>query len=149
MKLKRSPLTFHHVLSTTRKCKTNEWHLIAKELRNAVILNGLYATGPVIYQVANFSKEANEAEYTFYMPVNAPVDMPENDKFAYQEVFEIKDGLVFRHADLDEDIEVSYDAIKLAADANQFKLQEPFYNIYLDVYGGGIIDIYAPIVGED
>ncbi|WP_186579865.1 hypothetical protein [Aquibacillus kalidii] len=70
MKVKRSPLQFNHVISTRVKCKTDEWHLLAKDLRNAVIRNGLYGTGPVFYQVTDFDKETQLADYTFYLPVN-------------------------------------------------------------------------------
>jgi hypothetical protein len=65
-----------------------------------------------------------------------------------QAMFSDLDGLIFRHADLDEPIEESYDLLRAAAQAHHITLQEPFINIYLDVYGDGIIDIYAPIIKE-
>jgi hypothetical protein len=38
--------------------------------------------------------------------------------------------------------------LRAGAKALKFELEEPFYNIYLDVYGEGIIDVYSPIVKE-
>lgn len=148
MRIKRCPVEFNNVISTKARCRFNEWPMVAKELRNAVILNGLYGTGPIIYQVKGIEESRGEAEYTFYLPVNEQIDMPENDKYTFYERWRLEDGLTFRHADLDEDIEVAYDFLRMAAKDNQLELEEPYYHIYLDVYGEGIIDIYAPIVKE-
>ncbi|WP_226642930.1 DUF5085 family protein [Mesobacillus subterraneus] len=145
MRIKRCPIVFNNVISTKSICKENEWPSIAKELRNAVILNGLYGTGPIIYQVEKVNDTIEEAEYTFYLPVNEPIQMSENDKYTFYETFRIEDGLTFRHADLDENIEDAYELLRMAAKDNQLELTDPFYNIYLDVYGEGIIDIFAPI----
>ena len=149
MNIKRCPIVFNNVISTKTKCKTDEWHLVARDLRNAVIKNGLYATGPIIYQVTNINPFDNEAEYSFYLPINDRIDMIENDKYSFHESWQFDDTLVFRHADLDEDMEFSYQIIRTAAEENNLVLKEPFYHIYLEVYGGGIIDIFAPIVEGD
>ncbi|WLR42817.1 DUF5085 family protein [Bacillus carboniphilus] len=146
MKIKRAPLVFHNVISTTSRCKTDEWYLVAREFRNAIIKNELYSTGPVIYQVSNLDVSQNEADYTFFTPINMEIELESNDKYQFYKEWSFEDGLAFRHADMDEDIEASYDLIKLAAENYHFTLAEPFYHIYLDVYGEGIIDIYAPII---
>ena len=148
--MKRTSLVFHNVLQAkNRKCKADEWDLYARELRNAVIRNELYATGPVFYQVSNFNEDTMEGDYSFYVPVNVPINMPENDQYHFFETFEYKDGLLYRFTDFDEDIEVAYEFMKAAAEELNLTLKEPFYNIYLDVYGEGIIDIYAPIIGGE
>ncbi|WP_338470832.1 DUF5085 family protein [Niallia sp. XMNu-256] len=150
MTIKRTSLVFHNVIQTKNtSCKVDEWPLIARDLRNHVIKNGLYATGPVFYQVSHFNKEQHEAEYTFYVPVNAPVNIPENSQYQFTELLQYKDGLLFRLTDMEADIEIAYEFLKAAAQDLNLTLQEPFYNIYLDVYGEGIIDIFAPILGED
>jgi len=146
MRIRRSPLIFNNVISTTASCKEDEWHIVARDLRNAVIKNGLYGTGPIIYQVSAIDGSSDEMTYTFYLPVNEKIEMPENDKYRFTERLEMKDGLVFRHADVDDDLEESYQLIRGAAHTSNLVLLEPFYNIYLDVYGGGLIDIYAPIL---
>ncbi len=148
MKIKRCPIIFQNVISTSTRCKTNEWHITAREFRNAIIKNGLYSTGPIIYKISHFDESLNEADYTFYIPINTPLEMEDNDKYCFYELWKFDDGLAFRHADLDDDLEVSYELLQAAAKANKFELEESFYHIYLDVYGEGIIDIYAPIVKE-
>ncbi|WP_251551957.1 DUF5085 domain-containing protein [Neobacillus muris] len=149
MKIKRSPIRFNNVISYTAICKITEWHQAATELRNSVIENGLYGTGPVIFQVSSLDETAQEAQYTFHIPVNAPVKMAADSPFQFTESLAFDDGLLIRHADLDESIDDSYALLYACAEANQVKLQEPFFNIYLDVYGDGIIDVYAAIVKED
>ncbi|MGJ7922741.1 DUF5085 family protein [Neobacillus sp. LXY-4] len=126
----------------------DRWYVIARELRNAVIKNGLYATGPVIYKIENVDLFENEAEYTFYLPVSEPVSMPENEQYSFVEKWSFNDALVYRHADLDEDMNLSYNILRVGAEDTGLVIQEPFYHIYLDVYGEGIIDIFAPIVEE-
>lgn len=148
MKIKRCPLVFNNVISASINCKANEWYEFATEFRNRIIRSGLYVTGPVIYKCANFNNIDDEVEFTFYLPVNEPINMAENDTFKFYKLWKFEDGLAIRHADLDEDIEEDNKILKACAIANECKLEEPFYNIYLDVYGGGIIDIYAPIVKE-
>lgn len=149
MKIKRCPVIFHNIISTTMVCKRSEWHRVVQATRNAILLQHLYSTGPVVYQASQSQNQSEEVELTLYMPVNRPVELQENSRFTFQETMHLKDGLVLRHADLDDDIELSYEWLRIGAESNQLKLVEPFYHIYLDVYGEGIIDIFAPIAQEE
>lgn len=148
MRIKRCPIIFNNVISAKAECKKGEWYETARGLRNAVIKNGLYGTGPIIFQAGEHNKLEDTWNYTFYLPVNAPIKMAKNDKYSFYELWKFDDGITLRHADMDESIEDSYDILRECARANNLVLQEPFYNIYLDVYGDGIIDIYAPVVRE-
>ncbi|GAE00679.1 hypothetical protein CBO05C_0369 [Clostridium botulinum B str. Osaka05] len=48
--------------------------------------------------------------------------------------------------EVNDDIETgTYDTLRAAAGNYNLKLVEPFYNIYLDVFGDGVIDVYVPI----
>ena len=146
MKIKRSPLIFHNVISTEVVCKKDEWASYARGFRNAIIENGLYATGPVIYTVEDTDSENDMCRVCLYIPINAEIEMKANDKYGFMKEMKFDDGLTLRHADLDDDIETeTYDVLKAAAGNYNLSLKEPFYNIYLDVYGDGIIDVYAPI----
>lgn len=136
---------FNNVISAKMKAKPEEWYEGAQGMRNAIVRNGLYGTGPVMFQVGEQDGQSGKAEYTFYIPVNEPVVMKENEQYHFTETWIVKDALVLRHADLDEPIERSYQLLRACAEANQLTLEEPFYNIYLDVFGDGIIDICAPI----
>ncbi|GKU77590.1 DUF5085 family protein [Paenibacillus sp. L3-i20] len=148
MHIRRCPIMFNNVISAKVTSPTDQWHEGVKGIRNAIIRNGLYGTGPVMYQIGNVDEQTNEAEYTFFIPVSEPIEMKENDEYSFEEKWLVQDALVYRHADLDEDIEDSYALLRACAEANELTLQEPFYNIYLDVFGGGLIDICAPILKE-
>lgn len=148
MNIRRCPIQFHNVLSAKTTCSTEEWMLSAREMRNSVIRSGLYGTGPIIYQMDNRNPEKNEAEYSLYLPVSQSVTLKDNDTFSFDEVWRFEDTLVYRHADLEDDIEESYDLLRTCAKAYELELVEPFYHIYLDVYGDGILDIFAPVRGE-
>lgn len=149
MKIKRCPIIFHNVISTTVDCKRSEWHRVVQATRNAILLQDLYSTGPVIYQAAQTEEQNDDVKLTLYMPVNRSVKLQDNSRFKFEETMICEDGLVLRHADLDDDIELSYEWLRICAESHQFKLMEPFYHIYLDVYGEGMIDIYAPIAKEE
>lgn len=82
------------------------------------------------------------------MPINTPLKIEDNNKYRFYEIWKFDDGLSLRHADLDDDIEDTYELLRTGAKAYKFELEEPFYNIYLDVYREGIIDVYSPILKE-
>lgn len=145
MKIRRSPIEFHNVLSAKSRCSHDEWMESARDLRNAVIRNGLYGTGPIIYQISNEEKDV--ADYSIYLPVSHSVKLKSHDVFHFDEVWRFEDTLIYRHADIADDIEQSYELLRACAEAYELKLQEPFYHIYIDVYGDTILDIFAPVEG--
>jgi len=147
LKIRRCPLLFNRVISRRLIGDMKEWYTGARELRNMVIKNGLYGTGPVFYQVSACEEEG-KMKFNIYLPVNVAVKFKDNDIYSYNEKMYFEDGLLLRHADLDEELELSYTLLRACAEDQGLKLKEPFYNIYLEVYGDGIIDIYAPIVKE-
>lgn len=148
MKIKRGPVVFNNVLSSSVRVHVNNWGVAAKEFRNAIIQNGLYAIGPVVYQVRDFDEQTEEADFTFYIPVNRPLILDDNEQFTFTELWEFKDTLLLRHADLDDDLDETYSILQECAETYQFTITDSFYHIYLDVYGEGIIDVFAPIKEE-
>ncbi|MBA4535590.1 hypothetical protein H1Z61_00210 [Bacillus aquiflavi] len=144
--IKRAPIEFHHVISTITRCKTDEWYYTALNFEGSVIRTGLKSTGTIIYKVANFNEATNEAHYTFYIPVNTAIEMEENDKYIFNNIWTFDDGLILRNGNLDENMEHYYELLRTKAKADHLKLEEPFYHI---LKGDGYVHIYAPIVIED
>lgn len=150
MKIKRNPLVFHNIMSTKTVCRKDGWVDYARDFRNAIVQNGYYATGPVIYTVEEVEKENDMCRIGIYIPIDRELEMIPNDKYQFTKEMKFKDGLTLRHADPDEDIETeTYDVLRSAAENYNIRLKEPFYNIYLEVYGEAIIDVYAPIEEAD
>lgn len=137
-------MEFHNVIGMHVSCQKNELKQQILDLKNAILSLGLYGTGPIMYTVSN-TMDDDIKEYELFLPLNAQVELEENSTYYFITHFKFEDGLWYRHADLTESIKPSYEWLKLAAISENLELIEPYYNIYLDVYGGGIIDIYAPI----
>ena len=144
MKIRRSPIEFHNVIRMKVICQKSELKEKILELKYTILKLGLFGTGPIIYTVTDTLEESMK-EFELFLPLNAQVELKENSTYHFMTSFKFEDGLWYRHADLTESIAPSYELLKLAAKSEKLDLVEPFYNIYLDVYGGGIIDIYAPI----
>ena len=116
-------------------------------MRTFVINNDLYPTGPIFYTVQD-QENKEEKIFTVYMPINAQIKLTKDSELHFIEKFEVKAGLQFRHLDVEEPLLSSNMLLKACADENKLELVEPFYNIFLDVYGEGVIDVFAPIKGE-
>ena len=126
------------------QCLEEDWYDYAISVRENVVLNDLYATGPISFQMEQV-EGTEEVVYTFYQPVNESVEMEENSgHFFFQQTLEYKDGLLVRCVDFD-DIEDIYQILEQAAQQYGVTLQLPYLHIYLNVYGEGYFDIYAPI----
>lgn len=138
-------MAFVNILGKTARCAPDEWPIFAKELRNNIIKNGLYPTGPVMFQMEN---SFETAEYTIQVPVNEEVDVEGLEGYSFNRILIFDDGLLLRHSDSEESLEESYKLLRTCAKEFGLKLQEPFYNIHIPVYGDAIIDIYAPVQEE-
>lgn len=144
MKIKRLPIVFHDVLTMKVQCPEEEWFDYAISIRDNIVLNDLYATGPISFQMEQI-EGTDEVAYTFYQPINEAVEMEENSgHFFFQSTLQYKDGLLIRCVDF-EDVEDMYQILDQAAKEYGVTLQLPYLHIYLNVYGEGYFDIYAPI----
>ncbi|MGR7945720.1 DUF5085 family protein [Paenibacillus sp. M.A.Huq-81] len=135
-----------NILSLEVQCLTTEWPLYARELRNSVLKNNLYPTGPFMFQA---SIDGETSIYTFHVPINEEVDVEGLNGFSFHPNLVYEDGLLFRHSDSEESLEESYELLRMAATENGVILEEPFFNIHIPAYGEPVIDIYAPIRKEE
>lgn len=147
MRIKRLPILFHNVLGMKIQCPLDEWLLYMASIRNNIVLNDLYATGPISYQVEDTTLESDEMIFTFYQPVNESLIVDNDDEFFFQEELYFEDGLLIRCVEIDS-TEDMYEMLELAAKELNVTLQKPYLQTYLNVYGDGMLDIYAPIVKE-
>lgn len=113
-------------------------------MHDFLVENELYATGPTLFTAVE-TTEKDVFDYNVYLPLNTVVTLPENSVFSFMETFHIMDGLMMRHCDVEDPLEPSNYLLKACADQNHLQLDEPFINIFLDVYGDGVIEIFAPI----
>lgn len=144
MQIKRKKIEFHNVISIKSILENEDWFFLAEDLRKYIVEGGLYQTGPVFYQIKDV-EESNKKEYTIFMPINALVNVKKESNIKFYPEFKIEDALVLRHADITEGIEPSYALIEDCATKNNINIDNSYYNIFLNVYGEGMIDIVAPI----
>jgi hypothetical protein len=149
MKIKQKKLVFHNVISLKGTAKPDAWFRIAIDLRNYIIQNGLYVNAPVFYQCVEgdneAAKESGLNEYTIYMPLNRKIEISGDAPFTFHEEIMIAEALVFRLADINTPVKKAYLLLEACASDQGYTLKEPFYHVYLDVFGEGMLDIIAPI----
>jgi hypothetical protein len=149
MKIKQKKMVFHNVISLKGTAKQNEWFKIAIELRNFIIQNGLYVNAPIFYQCVEgdneAAKESGLNEYTIYMPLNRKIEISGDVPVSFHEEITIEEALVFRQADINTSVKKAYLLLEACASDQGYSLKQPFYHVYLDVFGEGMLDIIAPI----
>lgn len=145
MAIRRVPFTMKNLIYFQKKGLVKDWEVEMLELRKSIIKSEIYPIGPLIYQM-----EESETEniYTIYIPVNEPVKMPEDCPYHFIETLTISDGLSIRHADLEDEIQITCEFLNAYAKSNELVLKFPFYYIVLPVFGGSVIDVYAPIAED-
>ncbi|UAC48914.1 hypothetical protein K6959_03070 [Bacillus aquiflavi] len=142
--IERLSFELYQVISATTKCKIDEWHYTAIEFDAEITKLGLESSGILIYKSENFDQSANEADYTFYIPVNTPIEMEANDIFDSYKIWKFNDGLLLKNVNFHH-IKDFYDLLRTKAKEDQLTLEEPFYHILNEE---GILHIYAPIIEE-
>lgn len=150
MLVRRKSILFKNVLCKKVRTDLENWHKETAEVRNSVIKNNLYPTGPCFYKIKLLDEERGIFDYEFYIPLCAKLRMPEGSAYSFHEEFLIEDALVYRHEDISDALEVSYDFVRQCAKDNELKIEDEFYNILVDLYGEQVIDVCAKIKrGED
>ncbi|MBA4535598.1 hypothetical protein H1Z61_00250 [Bacillus aquiflavi] len=145
--VKRCPIEYHNVISTTTRCKIGGWSVAAEDFEEAISSNGLEMTETLIYKISNINEATNEADYTFYIPVEPPVEMDKiGGDFYFHKRWKFDDGFLIKNRGLDFDMEDEdfYDLLRMKAKEEQLILKS-FYKI-LDEEG--YVYYYAPIVEE-
>lgn len=144
MQIKRKRIEFHNVISIKSILEDEDWFFLAEDLRKYIVEGGLYQTGPIFYQIKDV-EDGSKKEYTIFMPINALVNVKKESNMNFYPEFIIEEALVLRHGDITENIEPSYALIEDCATKNNINIDNNYYNIFLSVYGEGMIDIVAPI----
>lgn len=148
VKIKRGPLVFQNVLSTTFRHEPDQWFVPALEMKQGIIQSELYMTGPFMFKIEDFDEQTSEAAVTLYAPVHAAVQLEENETYRFEEQFELKDGLMLRHPEVDEPLTDTYGILLAAAEEFGYKVEPMFYHIYLEVFGEGMYDVFLPILED-
>lgn len=138
MNIKRKPLEFHNVI--IKNIYDTEMNTLEiGDLDINYLQKGVFATGPVLIE-----KNWNNKKQSLCIPVNRFVTFQEGTDISCKDVIRVEDGIYYRSGE--EKIEKEYLQIlmkKISDDLGK-ELENVYYEIYLNVYGGKLVDIYAP-----
>lgn len=144
-------INFHNVLFVKKLLLASQWKEAAVALRKFAFDNGLYQTGPIFYENGSITEidfpDEMPREYTIYLPVNAPLQVKTGEGLGFLDKFCIHSGLTYRQPDSDRPEKSTYALLMVAAEQNNYVLESSFYHLFLDVYGEGLLEVYAPIKG--
>lgn len=146
-------MVFNNVLYLRRMMLPAEWKKAAIELRRFAIENGFYQTGPFFYQNGSFTQidapQTQAREFTIYLPLNTQVKVEAGDGLYFADKVVVERGLSYRQPDSDKPLKSTYGLLLAAAEQNGFSLEPSFYHIFMDVYGEGLLEVFAPIQARD
>ena len=106
----------------------------------------IYPTGPIIFQK---SIGIGEYEYTAYIPLNTELyDIPELN-IEYIDMLEVGPTLSEKCFE-ESEFEQVYNQIELTAKENEIQiLDQPYYHVMVDYFGGSVFEIYAQLELSD
>lgn len=139
MNIKRKPLEFHNVVK--RNISNGQYKLEElAEVRLNMMQKGVFITGPLIIE-----GKWKDGYKNLLVPTSAEIEFVEHTEFSFEKVLRCDDGIYYRNGAEEFNEEAMCVFIhKIAEDLN-VELEENYYCVVLNVYGGKIYDIYAPI----
>lgn len=140
--MKRKPLEFHNVIRRS----ITEGQNIGEELdevRLNLLQKGVFMNGPLLLE-GKWSRGFTH----ILIPTNARVEFVEHTEFSFEEVLRCEDGIFHRDGEEEFNEEAHYMLLQRVAEDLGVELTDHYYCIVLNVYGGELYDIYAPIKSE-
>lgn len=145
MGIENRSLIFDNLLVYETSQLKADWQEPYFMMEDFILAEEIYKNGPVFFSVAPVENEEKFGHFTYYLPINAPVLLEDNQDFYFQSKLEIEEALCLRQADQELDFYAAYQKVKEYAVAQHIELAETIYCVLLDVYGEMIIDLYVPI----
>ncbi|MDU9352128.1 DUF5085 family protein [Staphylococcus warneri] len=103
----------------------------------------IYPTGPIIFQREPVG--INEYQYTVFISLNDELQNIPELNIEYIDMLEIGPTLSEKCFDEDE-FEQVYQEINLAAENNDLSvIDQPYYHVMVDYFGGTVFEIYAQL----
>ncbi len=139
MNIKRKPLEFHNVVKRNISNEHYEFEELAK-VRLNLMQKGVFINGPLIIEGKWDGGFTN-----LLVPTSGEIEFVEHTDFSFEKTLRCDDGIYYRNgADNFNEEAMQVFMHKVAADLN-VELEDYYYCVVLNVYGGALYDIYAPI----
>lgn len=147
MAIERRPLVFDHVLTYQTEQRKADWQDPLGMLESFVLDKGVYKNGPAFFTFVPGSEDKSSGTFTYYQPINGPLDTGGDNGFGYEARFHSGDALVMRQAEQEADFDAAYVKVQDVAAQEGLVLGETYYCVLLDVYGDIMIDLVVPLEG--
>ncbi|WP_086314730.1 hypothetical protein A5821_002343 [Enterococcus sp. 7F3_DIV0205] len=145
MKIEQRPLYMKNLINFSREILPKEWETGLNTLQVLELNEGLYQSGPLFFSIKDI-QDHEEKSFTFYMPINWATEIPpELDSLTFTEELSIRNAVMLRQADNEDNFLAAREKIEQYAKENQITLEDTSYVICTDVFGEYVLDIYIPI----
>lgn len=144
MIVREEALVIQNVICVEEIIPHEDWFKPAFSLRSNIGNAEVYSTSPVIFTVDEMENEPAFGRYTYYMGLNAMVEVEEEAEFKQLEMLEIPSALSVRCGKIEE-LDQAYELLRNYAEQNNMEVEKRFYHVCFHLYMELIIDIYAPV----
>ncbi|NYF23599.1 hypothetical protein [Sporosarcina sp. JAI121] len=135
-------LQFDNCLRYETRQKKEDWLIPFNKLEDFIVSQDIYKDGPIFFSV----NSNQEDDYTYYLPINAPVQLPEETEFSFQDSFKLEKALFLRQAVGVMDVNVAVQKLKDYAEFNEIELEDTYFFVVHELYNDYIIDLFCPIL---
>lgn len=135
-------LQFDNCLRYETRQKKEDWLIPFNKLEDFIVSQDIYKDGPIFFSV----NSNQEDDFTYYLPINAPVQLPEETDFSFQDSFKLEKALFLRQAVGVMDVNVAVQKLKDYADFNEIELEDTYFFVAHELYEDYIIDLFCPIL---
>ncbi|MFT2155710.1 DUF5085 family protein [Staphylococcus epidermidis] len=128
--------------------KEENWLESLDTVNEFFIDKDIYPTGPIIFQRKLIG--INEYQYTVFISLNDELQHIPELNIEYIDMLEVVPTLSEKCFNEDE-FEQVYKEINLAAENNDLSvIDQPYYHVMVDYFGGTVFEIYAQLeIGDD
>ncbi|MGG0656632.1 DUF5085 family protein [Rummeliibacillus pycnus] len=144
MIVREESLVIQNVICVEEIIPHEEWYLPALSLRRNLVNKDIYYTSPVVFKAEEMKNEPAFGKYTYYIGLNAAVEVSDDAEFKQLEFLEITPAIYVRCAEVDE-LEEAYKLLRNYAGENDLVIEESFYHVCFDAFDRVIMDIYAQV----
>lgn len=148
MGIEMCSLVFDNILTYKVEQKKRDWQDGIYTMEDFTLNKDVYKNGPLFFSFEQNATDPESGQFTYYLPINSPVELSEENEFAFEESLILDRALLLRQADEEVDFYAAYEKIKSYANAHKMEMEDTYYCVLLEVYGDYIIDLYVPIKGQ-
>jgi hypothetical protein len=146
MGIEMCSLVFNNVLSYDVVQKMEDWQEGITMMEDTIVNKDVYKNGPLFFSFSQNPTEGKTERFTYYMPINSTVLLPEESNFSFQDSLILERALLLRQQDID--FYSASETLKNYANGHQIELDKTYYCVLLEVYGEYIADFYVPIKAQ-